>query len=789
MMRRPARTLLTGPLFDRARKALPALSATEREALAAGDVWWDAALFSGHPDWNELLSLPPPRLSEEERAFLDGPVQQLCALVDDWRVSEEGDLPQEAWAFLKRHKFFGMIIPKRYGGLGFSAYAHSEVVKRVSTRSITAGVTVMVPNSLGPGELLLRFGTDAQKEHFLPRLADGREIPCFALTSEEAGSDAAAMRDRGVVCEGVHEGRRVLGLRVTWAKRYITLAPVATLLGLAFKAEDPDHLLGGEEDLGITLALIPTRTRGVQVGRRHLPAMQAFQNGPTSGTDVFVPLDWVIGGRERIGQGWPMLMSALAAGRGISLPSLSAASACLAAAATGAYAFVREQFGVPIGKFEGVRECLGRIAGIAYELEAVRRFTCSALAQGSEPAIVSAIVKAHATWRMRVAVNDAMDVHGGKAIMDGPLNYLAGAYRALPVAITVEGANVLTRSLIIFGQGAVRCHPHLLDEMLALQEPDEHEAREHFADAAAQHLRHAGATLVRAFVRSWSAGRVGPAPHAGRGAPETRYYRQLARHCATLALASEVALLTLGGALKRRESLSARLGDMLSELVFASAVLKRFADDGRPGDDVVLVQWCCDSALSRIETALDGFIRNFPNRPLAALLRVVTLPWGVRQRGPTDRVTHACAELLMQHNAARERITHGVFRGCRRDGIERVERAFVLAHEVAPLVHKGADTGHGRDWAAAVAAGVLTAGEAAQLRAAQDAARSAIQVDDFAPDELFRAHPHPSPLPQAGEGVAPPSAGEAVVAPSPPQGESEQGGRVGVRGISEEAPH
>jgi len=760
-----ARQLLTGALFDRARKALPALSATERGALGAGDVWWDAELFSGRPDWNKLVSLEPPRLSEEERAFLDGPVQQLCALVDDWRVSEEGDLPQEVWAFLKRHKFFGMIIPKRYGGLGFSAYAHSEVVKRVSTRSITAGVTVMVPNSLGPGELLLRFGTDAQKDHYLPRLADGREIPCFALTSEEAGSDAAAMRDRGVVCAGMHEGRRVLGLRVTWAKRYITLAPVATLLGLAFKAHDPEHLLGEQEDLGITLALIPTHTRGVQVGRRHLPAMQAFQNGPTSGTDVFVPLDDVIGGRERIGQGWPMLMSALAAGRGISLPALSAACACLAASTTGAYAFIREQFGVPIGKFEGVQERLGRIAGVAYELDAVRRLTCSALTQGHEPAIVSAIVKAHATWRMRVAVNDAMDVHGGKTVMDGPLNYLAGAYRALPIAITVEGANLLTRSLIIFGQGAVRCHPHLLDEMRALQEPDEHQARERFADAAAKHLRHVAATSGRAFVRSWSAGRLGPAPRV-QTRHETRYYRRLVRHCATLALASEVALLTLGGALKRRESLSARLGDMLSELYFASAVLKRFADDGRHDDDLPLVQWCCDSSLARIETALDGFIRNFPNRPLAVLLRVVTLPWGVQQRGPTDRVTHACAELLMQRSSARERITDGVFAGCRRDGIERVEHAFALAHEVAPMLRKVADAGHGNDWAAAAAAGLLTPGEAALVREAGDAVRAAVRVDDFAADELFRAHPHPG---------AP---------PSPPQGE-----RAGVRGIPEEAAH
>ena len=738
MAHEPGGGLLAGALFDRARDALPALSSTEREALAAGDVWWDADLFSGNPDWNELLSLAPATLSEEERAFIDGPVQALCALVDDWRVNERGDLPPEAWTFLKEHKFFGMIIPKQYGGLGFSAYAHSEVVKRVSIRSIAAGVTVMVPNSLGPGELLLRFGTDAQKDHYLPRLADGREIPCFALTSEEAGSDAAAMRDRGVVCEGTHEGRRVLGLRLTWSKRYITLAPVATLLGLAFKAHDPDHLLGERDELGITLALVPTHTRGVRVGRRHWPAMQAFQNGPTSGTDVFVPLDWVIGGRERIGQGWPMLMSALAAGRGISLPSLSAACTCLAAATTGAYASIREQFGVPIGKFEGVGERLGRIAGIAYEIEAVRRLTCSALDHGHEPAIVSAIVKAHATWRMRVAINDAMDVHGGKAIMDGPLNYLANAYRALPIAITVEGANVLTRSLIVFGQGAIRCHPYLLEELTALQEPDEQAARERFGRVASRHLRHLAITFGRALLRSGCAGRIGRAPRAARQAPEARYYRRLSRHCATLALAGEAALLTLGGALKRRESLSARLGDMLSELYFLSSVLKRFHDDGRHEDDLPLVQWCCDCGLARIEAALDGFVRNFSNRPLAVLLRIAVLPWGVREHGPTDHVTQACAALLMRHDAARERIGAGVFRGCTNDGIDRLERAFRLVHEVAPLRRKAFDAGYAEHGSAAVAAHVLSAGEAESLRAADEAVRDAIRVDDFDAHDLFQ---------------------------------------------------
>ncbi len=729
------------PFFDWARRALPALSDTEREALSAGDVWWDARLFSGDPDWNELLAVPPATLSVEEQAFIDGPVQALCAMVDDWQVNQHGDLPPEVWAFVKQHRFFGMIIPPRYGGLGFSAYAHSEVVKRVSTRSIAAGVTVMVPNSLGPGELLLRFGTEAQKDHYLPRLADGREIPCFALTSEDAGSDAAAMRDEGVVCEGLHEGRRVLGLRLTWSKRYITLAPVATLLGLAFKARDPQRLLGGEEELGITVALIPTHLPGVHIGRRHRPALQAFQNGPTSGTDVFIPLDSVIGGRERVGQGWQMLMGALAAGRGISLPSLSAACACLAAATTGAYASVRRQFGVPIGRFEGVGERLGRIAGTAYELEAVRRLTCSGLDQGHAPSVVSAIAKAHATWRMREALNDAMDVHGGKAIMDGPLNYLGHAYRALPVAITVEGANVLTRSLIIFGQGAIRCHPHLLEEMTALQEPDEALARRRFRRAATAHLGHLVRTAGRAWLRSWSGGRLGAVPSPARAQPEARYYQRLSRHCATLALASEAALLALGASIKRRESLSARLGDMLSGLYFLSAVLKRFHDEGRQPEDWPLVQWCCDTGLANIEAALAGFLRNLPHRPLAWVLRMFVLPWGVRAHGPADAVTQACAALLMRRDAARERLTAGVYRGRAGDGIDRVERAFELVAATQPARRKALQAGSGAHEGAAPGQDAL---EAARLRAAEAAVHEAIRVDDFAVDEPAR-HVLPGP--------------------------------------------
>jgi acyl-CoA dehydrogenase len=702
--------------------------------LEAGDVWWEGELFSGNPDWRKLLAFAPARLSAEESAFLSGPVDELCGLLDDWRINAEWrDLPVHVWACLRRHKFFGMIIPREYGGLGFSAFAHSEVVKRISTRSVAAAVTVMVPSSLGPGELLLRFGTEAQKRHYLPRLADGREIPCLALTSAEAGSDASAMVDRGIVCYGEHEGRRVLGMRLTWSKRYITLAPVATLLGLAFKLFDPDRLLGGEEALGITLALVPTDTPGVQIGRRHWAALQVFQNGPTSGNDVFLPLQAVIGGRAMVGAGWRMLMSALAAGRGVSLPALATASACLAARSTGAYARIREQFRAPVGKFEGVQERLGRIAGVAYELEAARRLTCAGLDQGHHPAIVSAIVKAHATYRMRTAVNDAMDIHGGRAIIDGPRNYLGNVYRAVPIGITVEGANDLTRNLIIFGQGAIRCHPHLLEELLALEDKDLERGRARFDRAVMGHVRHFFASLARALVRSWSGARLAPAPAAGSMTP---YYRGLGRYAAALAFTTEIAVGTLGGALKRKESLSARLGDVLSELYLLSAVLKRHADEGAPVEDRPLVEWCCETGFSRIELALDGFIRNFQVHPLAWLLRAVTLPWGVRHRGPSDRTTHGAAELLMAPGGTRDRATPGVYPGRSHEALGRLENAFVLVHEVAPLKRKARDAGHCGDWRGAVVTGVLTQEEAARLAEADETVGAAIAVDDFAAHDL-----------------------------------------------------
>jgi acyl-CoA dehydrogenase len=734
------RDVLSRPIFRWARTALPEISDTEREALEAGDVWWDAELFAGNPDWNKLRETPPATLTPEEDAFLRGPVDELCAMLDDWRINWElGDLPPEVWDFIKRHKFFGMIIPKDHGGLGFSAFAHSEVIRKVSTRSIAGAVTIMVPNSLGPGELMMQFGTDQQRKYWLPRLADGREIPCFGLTSPEAGSDAAAMTDSGVVCRLPRGDGGGLGIRLNWRKRYITLGPVATVLGLAFKLYDPDRLLGSTEEFGITVALVPTDLPGVVIGRRHLPSFQMFQNGPNEGHDVVIPLDHVIGGREQVGKGWKMLMSALAAGRGISLPSLSAAGAAFALRTTSAYARVRYQFNVPIGKFEGVQRRLARQAATAYLLDAGRRLTCAGLDQGRKLAVISAIMKAHATDRMRATVTDAMDVHAGKAVIDGPLNYLGNLYRAIPVGITVEGANILTQNLIIFGQGAIRCHPYLLREMLALQEADPARGLDQFDRAFWQHVWHSIKTVGRAFLRGWSGGRLSPAPSADQA---TRYYRQLGRYAAGFALAADLALLTLGGALKRKELLSARLGDILSELYLLSAALKRFEDEGRQETDLPVLAWCMADGLATIDRRFTDVFANLPNRFAAWLLRLIVQPLGAHRRGPSDALTLACAALMLEPSPMRDRLTAGIYLGDSDDGVAALERAFALTVAAEPVRQKlrRAETA---DWHGAFEQGAITAEEAAQMKQLDAAVDTVIAVDDFAAAEFIRRQGKP----------------------------------------------
>ncbi|UFX43760.1 acyl-CoA dehydrogenase [Bradyrhizobium sp. 41S5] len=727
------RDYLSKPIFSWARGVLPTMSDTEREALEAGDVWWDADLFTGNPDWSKLLAFAPARLTDEENAFLHGPVDELCAMLDEWKIIWEWrDLPPEVWAFIKAKRFFGMIIPKEFGGLGFSPYAHSEVVRKISSRSLTAAVTVMVPNSLGPGELLMRFGTKEQQDKWLPRLAAGHDIPCFGLTSPEAGSDAASMIDTGIICKGNFEGREVLGLKLNWHKRYITLGPVATLLGLAFKAYDPDHLVGSEEELGITVALIPTHLPGVSIGQRHLPAMQVFQNGPNWGRDVFIPLDYIIGGQERLGQGWKMLMTALAAGRGISLPSLSAAGAAYAARTTGAYARIREQFGISISKFEGIEEPLARIAGTAYLLDAARRLTCAALNEGHHPAVISGIMKLHATERMRIAIDDAMDIHGGKGVIDGPQNYLGGLYRSVPVGITVEGANILTRNLIVFGQGAIRAHPYLLQEMNALSESDRDKGLAAFDTAFWKHVGHSFATMFRAWGRSWTFGLFAPAPDAGDA---TEFYRQLSRYSSAFALCADMALLTLGGALKRKEMLSARFGDILSELYLLSAALKRWQDEGRQKEDLPALQWCMASGFKTIENRFAEILANLPNRPVAWMLKFLIQPFGARVTGPSDSVVHLCAQLVMSPSAARDRLTPDLAFVEDDGGIARLERAFRLVTESEDAA-KQLRAARLHDWKEAVKKGVVTEADGEKLAAAHEAVAKVIEVDDFAPEAL-----------------------------------------------------
>jgi len=734
-LRKLRKDYLTKPVFRWASAAMPPISETEREAIDAGTVWWDGALFSGNPDWKALLAMPPARLTERDQAFMDGPVRELCAMVDDWKIAwQDRDLPPEVWRFMREQKFFGMIIPEKYGGLGFSNAMHSEVVRTVSTASVVAGVTVMVPNSLGPGELLLHFGTEEQKDYWLPRLADGREIPCFGLTSEDAGSDAAAMTDTGVVEHGDIDGERTLGIRLNFHKRYITLGPVATVMGLAFKLRDPDNLLGEGVERGITVALIPTATPGVSHGERHMPQFTHFQNGPLHGKDVFIPLDWILGGRKQIGQGWKMLMTALAAGRGISLPSQSAGSAAICARVTGAYARIRRQFNLPIGDFEGVREHLADLAANAYLIDAARRLTVAALDEGHRPSVISAIMKYHATERMRQSVEKAMDIHGGKTIIDGPRNYLGGQHRSAPIGITVEGANILTRNLMIFGQGAIRSHPYMLDEMTALSEADKAAGLDAFDRSFWAHAGHAVRTVFRTWGRGWTGGRIAPAPE---GAALPHHWRQLSRLSAAFALLSDMALLTLGGALKRKEMLSARMGDILAELYLLGAVLKRYEDEGRQEEDLPIVDYVMLTGTDRIAAAFDGVLANLPARWAAWLVRFLAFPLGVPRAHPPDRLADQVAAILLEPTAQRERLTPNLYLGEGRDGhpVRDLEEAFHLVAASAPIEKKMREAKL-RDPEQAHRRGLISDDELAHIRAAEAATARVIAVDAFAMEDI-----------------------------------------------------
>lgn len=733
------RRLISHSVYNIMKKLMPTISQTEQEALDAGDVWWEAELFSGKPDFSMIKNLPQPELSEEEKAFLEGPVEEFCGMLDDWQITQvDYDLPEEVWQFAKDKGFFAMIIPKQYGGLEYSAYCHSQVVLKIGSRCGSAAVTVMVPNSLGPGKLLMTYGTQEQKDYYLPRLARGVEIPCFGLTGPHAGSDAGAMPDTGIICYGDYEDRKnILGVRLNFEKRYITLAPVATLLGIAFKLYDPDHLLGDKEERGITLALIKRETSGIEIGRRHFPANQAFLNGPIRGRDVFIPLDAIIGGVDYIGRGWAMLMECLGDGRAISLPALGTAAAKMASKYTGAYARIRQQFHTPIGYFEGVEEVLSEIAGQTYAIEASRLLVLSALDNGAVPSVVSGIVKQQLMERMRKVINDAMDIHGGHAISMGPLNFLGRGYQLIPVGITVEGANILTRSMMIFGQGAMRSHPFLLKEVAAVHNEDSRQGILDFDDALFKHIGFVISNVVRSFWFGLSFARFVQAP----GDKHTHYYyQQLIRMSAAFALMADVCFAILGGTLKRREKISGRLADVLSNLYVMTAALQHYENQGRQEDDRPLLQWVCEDSLYNMQTALKGVIRNMPVPVVGAFCSMIIFPLFKPYHRPNDKLGRKVARTLLQQGDALARLTRGIYHSNdKTDATGRIQHALEKVLETSALqrklrgAYKQGQIKHrdARGYDEAREKGIISEEEHRQLVATDTAVCHAIKVDEF----------------------------------------------------------
>ncbi|MBI1384871.1 MAG: acyl-CoA dehydrogenase [Rhizobiales bacterium] len=753
------RALIVRPAFSAVRRILPKVSETEQEALQAGTIGWDAQLFSGTPDWRELRAVPGVVLTDEERAFLEGPTEELCKMVDDWQIRHHRrEIPDEIWSFVKRHGFLGMLISKAHGGLGFSAQAQSLILGKVSSRSPDVATIVMVPNSLGPGELIEKYGTDHQKEYYLPRLARGDEIPCFGLTGPNSGSDAATMRDIGVVTRGMHDGREVLGIRLDIDKRYITLAPVATLVGLAFRLHDPEHLIGERDEIGITVALVPAGHPGLVIGNRHLPAQGGWPNGPISGSGIFIPIDWIIGGKAMAGQGWRMLMECLSAGRAISLPSSSTAGIKTMLRTTSAYARIRKQFGIAIGRMEGIDERIARLVEHAYTVEAARAATAAMVSRGEKPAVISALMKYQATERMRQAVADAMDVHAGRAVCDGPTNYLFGAYQMIPVGITVEGANILTRSLITFAQGALRSHPYLYAEISALQEADGTKGLAAFEKAFLSHVSFAVSNVAASLWNNLTGGRFLSAPE---GAGEhAHWYRQLARASRNFALVADLSVALLGGGLKSRQRITGRMADALSELYLLSCVLKRYEDDGRPEVDRAIVALCAQNCLDRFEEQLYGAVENFPVAPARWLMRLCAFTMGGAYRPAADTLGRHVASLVLEPGAVRDRLTRDIFistsasdpMGLLEIALPKVVAAEAVERKLEKAIREGkVRRFHGHDWIAeAVAKAILTGAEGEQLREVDGLVQRVIAVDQFTPAELVPAYGHGEARPGAG---------------------------------------
>ncbi|AQZ82518.1 acyl-CoA dehydrogenase [Acinetobacter calcoaceticus] len=681
--------LITKPAYKTLANSMPSISTTEQEALEAGTSWWEKELFMGAPDWSQFEKYPYPTLSEEEQSFIDNEVELLCSMLNEWEIHHHlKDLPPEVWQFIKDKGFLGLIIPKSFGGKEFSSFAQSRIMSKIASRSLTTAVSCMVPNSLGPGELLMHYGTDAQKQQYLPGLAKGEEIPCFGLTSPEAGSDAGAIPDSGVVCYGEYEGAQVLGLRMNFSKRWITLAPIATVVGLAFKLYDPEGLLGDKNktEYGITCALIPASHAGVKIGARHFPG-SPFMNGTVEGEDVFIPIDWIIGGQENAGKGWRMLMECLGVGRGISLPALATAAGEMSYLTVGAFAKIRQQFNISVGKFEGVQEATSEIASDAYMLEAFRYLVTCGLNQGGTPAVMTAMAKYYATETMRKVVNHGMDIAGGRAIQLGPRNFLALTYQAIPIAITVEGANILTRSLMIFGQGSMRCHPYLFEELQLLQSEDKSTSVKKFDDLLFKHLAYTFNRGAKSFAYGWTGG--------SNDAPQSvdqftaRYYKTINRFSANFALVSDMSLGLLAGDLKRKEMLSGRLADIHAHLFISTAILKFYEAGQKTEAEQLHAKLALQKAFLNIQEAFWGLFENFPAKLPAAFVKWICFPFGRVISKPDDELKQQVAELMMQEHPFREQLKHHVFYSTKADDVTgRLEHTFQILRTLEPLWDK-----------------------------------------------------------------------------------------------------
>lgn len=718
------------------RKQQPSLSQSEIDVLQAGGTWWEAEIFTGHPNWSSMIHSEVPVLTKEEQTFIDNQVETLCQMLNDWQIQQDNDMPPEVWDYIKKEGFWALAIEKKYGGHEFSAIAHSTIVSKIASRSISAAISIMVPNSLGPAEFIAQFGTTEQKKYYLPRLATGKEIGCFALTAIEAGSDATAIVDKGIVCMGNYRGEHVLGVRLNWEKRYITLAPIATIIALAFKLYDPEHLLGQNEEVGITVGLIPTDLPGVTQGTRHAPLDMAFLNGPIRGKDVFIPMELIPGGPTKCGEGWKMMMECLSIGRGISLPALATGATKLCFRMSGAYAQIRQQFKRSIGQFEGIAESLAHIGGYTYLCEASRLLTAQAVAKGARPAIASAITKYHLTEMNRRAVNRAMDIHAGRGIQMGPRNYLGRIYQSLPIGITVEGANILTRNLIIYGQGVMRCHPFLSAELKAAAHLTDKVQNKNFDRLFLSHIGFFSSRLLRALVYGVTGGRW---IHVKEKSRTTKYLRQMTRMSNAFVMVTEVTLLIMGSKLKFKESLSARLGDIMSYLYLGAAVTKFYSDNGKRAGEWPFAAWALRYCMDRIQISFDDFFANFPNRLLARLMRWVIFPWGRAYGPPRDKLSAEVANAMQRDSDVRDRLTQYCYIGGANESAGRIEETFRHFERVSPLLHKLQQEQkilrkqHTLDERVAVAfeTGILSMEEQEQLQQFLQLYRDALQVDEF----------------------------------------------------------